>query len=120
MTARKDGKGENFMNCYTIRKWRKNRKNTGALLELSFYDEEREEWRNALANVPFAANYAGMEADEKPATVCKVKDGVLTLQCTVYDDYFDEKPKAKKAAKKTAKKPQSETEDEDEDEEEPF
>lgn len=112
------------MNCFTIRKWRRNRKNTGALLELSFYDEEREEWRNALANVPFAANYAGMEADEKPATVCKVKDGVLTLQCTVYDDYFDEqaervaKKTAKKAAKNTAKKPQAETEDEDE--EDPF
>jgi hypothetical protein len=114
------------MNCFTIRKWRKNRKNTGALLELSFYDEEREEWRNALANVPFAANYAGTEADEKPATMCKVKDGILTLQCTVYDDYFDEqaervaKKTAKKAAKKTAKKPQAETEEDDEDEDEPF
>lgn len=115
------------MNCFTIRKWRRNRKNTGALLELSFYDEEHEEWRNALANVPFAANYAGMEADEKPATVCKVKDGVLTLQCTVYDDYFDEqaervtKKTAKKAVKKTAKKPQAEAEDcDDEDDDIPF
>lgn len=103
------------MNCFSIRKWRKNRKNTGALLELSFYDEEREEWRNALANVPFAANYAGMEADEKPATMCKVKDGVLTLQCTVYDDYFDEQAGRIKEKKKAAKKAKpAAVEDEDE------
>jgi hypothetical protein len=82
---------------YTIRKWRKNSKGTGAILSLSCYDEASETWANVKANVQFASNYAGKSKDEKPATLAKLdKDGNLWICCTQKDDGFNaqaEKPK---------------------------
>ena len=85
---------------YTIRKWRKNSKDTGVILSLSCYDEASETWTNVKANVQFASNYAGKSEDEKPATLAKIdKGGNLWICCTQKDDGFDaqaEKPKKKK------------------------
>lgn len=109
------------MKCFSARKWRKNRKNTGALVELSLYNEDKEAWENALVNIPFAAQFAGVADDEKPAAMCAVKDGLLTIKIYQYDDYFDEQagrvesvPK-RAAKKKAARKPTDADDDEDDD-----
>ena len=96
---------------YSITKWRKNSKGTGVIVQLTHYDDASETFTNVKANVQFAANYAGKDADEMPATTAKIdKDGRLWLCCTRFDDYnpdtvykdkanakadAEEKPKAK-------------------------
>ena len=87
---------------YSITKWRKNSKGTGVIVQLTHYDDQSETFTNVKANVQFAANYAGKNADEMPATTAKIdKDGRLWLCCTRFDDYVPEskraedKPKAK-------------------------
>ena len=89
------------MRLYNVRKWRYNSKKTGALVDLSCYDEEAEKWLNIKAHIPFASEYAGKDADELPATLCMVKDGVLIIKCRVFDDYT---PQAREADEKDAKK----------------
>lgn len=77
------------MKCFKARKWRGNSKNTGALVEVSLFNEEAQQWENALVNIPFAAQYAGVEDDKKPAAMCAAKDGVLIVKIYKYDNYFD-------------------------------
>lgn len=73
---------------YSITKWRKNSKGTGVIVQLTHYDDESETFTNVKANVQFASNYAGKNADEMPATTAKIdKDGRLWLCCTRFDDY---------------------------------
>lgn len=107
------------MKCFNARKWRRNRKNTGALVELSLYNEDKEAWENALVNIPFAAQYAGVEADERPAAMCAVDKGVLVIKVYQYDDYFDEQAGRvesvpKRAAKKKATRESAAEADDDE------
>ena len=96
---------------YNITKWRKNSKGTGVIVQLTHYDDASETFTNVKANVQFAANYAGKDASEMPATTAKIdKDGRLWLCCTRFDDYVPEtkpaedKPKAKGKAKAKPKK----------------
>lgn len=108
------------MKCFNARKWRRNRKNTGALLEVSLYNEDNEAWENALVNIPFAAQYAGVNADERPAALCAVQDGGLTIKVYQYDDYFDEQAGRvesvpKRAAKKKATRERAENADDEDD-----
>lgn len=101
--------------CYSITKWRKNSKNTGALLSLGCYDEESEQWFNVKANVQFAANHAGKDADELPAAVAKIdKEGNLLVKVRVFDDYV---PTQNNAKKKNARRSEEtlETCDDDDD-----
>lgn len=81
------------MAIFSIRKWRKNSKGTGAIVEMSYYDEASEKWLNVKANVPFAENYAGKNEDERPAALCGIgKDGeTLTIKVYRFDDYVPEK-----------------------------
>lgn len=83
---------------YNVRKWHYNSKKTGAFIEMSCYDEESEKWLNVKAHIPFASEYAGK--DEKPATLCMVKDGVLVIKCHLFDNYT---PQAREADAKEAK-----------------
>ena len=92
------------MKCFNARKWRKNRKNTGALVEVSLFNEDTQQWENALINIPFAAQYAGVSDDEKPAAMCAAKDGVLTIKIYQYDDYFDEQAGRIESVPQRAKK----------------
>ena len=128
---------------YSINKWRKNSKGTGALIELSCYDEETEKWHNVKAHVRYASTFG--EDDEPAAAAAVNKSGELVIKCYRYDNAFDkdgEVEKSVKAAKKKAeepadvpakKKPKTETRttrnggrvevvegDFDDDEEEPF
>lgn len=96
---------------YNITKWLKNSKGTGVIVQLTHYDYASETFTNVKANVQFAANYAGKDASEMPATTAKIdKDGRLWLCCTRFDDYVPEtkpaedKPKAKGKAKSKPKK----------------
>lgn len=93
---------------YSITKWRKNSKGTGVIVQLTHYDDASETFTNVKANVQFAANYAGKDADEMPATTAKIdKDGRLWLCCTRFDDYVPEAKPAEQcdgiAAKEKAK-----------------
>lgn len=92
---------------YSITKWRKNSKGTGVIVQLTHYDDASETFSNVKANVQFAANYAGKNADEMPATTAKIdKNGNLWLCCTRFDDYnpnAEEKPKANAKGKKKEK-----------------
>lgn len=89
---------------YSITKWRKNSKGTGVIVQLTHYDDASETFTNVKANVQFAANYAGKDADEMPATTAKIdKDGRLWLCCTRFDDYVPETKPAEKEPKAKAK-----------------
>lgn len=106
---------------YNITKWRKNSKGTGVIVQLTHYDDASKTFTNVKANVQFAANYAGKDASEMPATTAKIdKDGRLWLCCTRFDDYVPEtkpaedKPKANGKAKEKPKK------DDDGDDDIPF
>lgn len=85
---------------YNVRKWHYNSKKTGVFIELSCYDEASEKWLNVKAHIPLASEYAGKDEDEQPATLCAVKNGILTIKCKVFDDYT---PKAQEADKKEAR-----------------
>lgn len=102
------------MAIFSIRKWRKNSKGTGAILDLSYYDEKEKKWVNSKAHVPFAEAYAGKDAADIPPTLCKIsKAGYLVIQCTKFDDYvFNTTPKGVPKGKEKA--------NEETDEESPF
>lgn len=73
---------------YSITKWRKNSKGTGAIVQLTHFDPDTEEFTNVKANVQFASNYAGGENDRVPASLAKIdKNGDLWIRCTRRDDY---------------------------------
>lgn len=95
---------------YNITKWRKNSKGTGVIVQLTHYDDASETFTNVKANVQFAANYAGKDASEMPATTAKIdKDGRLWLCCTRFDDYAPEatQPETKQKANKQKAKPKA-------------
>ena len=71
---------------YNVRKWHYNSKKTGVFIELSCYDEEAEKWLNVKAHIPLASEYAGKDEDGQPATLCAVKNGVLTIELA--KEYF--------------------------------
>lgn len=105
---------------YNVRKWHYNSKKTGAFIELSCYDEAAEKWLNVKAHIPFASEYAGKDADEVPATLCMVKDGVLTIKCKVFDDYTPKAQETDKKEAKNAKKAKEKKEKPEADEDEDF
>ena len=99
---------------YSITKWRKNSKGTGAILQLTHYDDESKTFTNVKANVQFASNYAGKDADEMPATTAKIdKDGRLWLCCTRFDDYNPNATEEKKEKGKGKAKGKKPTDDDD-------
>ena len=107
------------MAIFSIRKWRKNSKGTGAIVEMSYYDEAAKKWLNVKTNVPFAENYAGKNEDERPAALCGIgKDGeTLTIKVYRFDDYVPEKretrgeEKSAKSEKGASKERNAKTDD---------
>lgn len=87
---------------YNINKWRKNSKGTGALIELSCYDEDNEKWYNVKAHVLFASTFG---EDDNPAAKCAVdKNGDLVIKCFRYDNAFDKKGEVEKTVKEAKAK----------------
>jgi hypothetical protein len=99
------------MAIYNLRKWRKNSKGTGAIVEMSYYDEAADKWLNVKANIPFASNYAGKNEDERPAALCAANGDTLTIKVYRFDDWQPEAQATttsnsnKKASKKNARAP---------------
>lgn len=117
------------MITYFLRKWHHSKDKKGAVVDVSVYDEDLNDgeggWRNAKIYVPYAANFAGLEEDEKPVAMAKAKGPILTIQLTEYDDYFDEqKDRISKAEKTTTagkkKKKKALTPIDDDEEDIPF
>lgn len=106
---------------YSITKWRKNSKGTGAIVQLTHYDDASETFTNVKANVQFASNYAGKNADEMPATTAKIdKNGNLWLCCTRFDDYVPESKPAEEKTKAKGKGKPTRQRVEDGDDDVPF
>lgn len=72
---------------FNITKYRVNSKNTGAIVTLTHYDAEKKTFSNVKASVRFASQFAGKNADELPASMCQVKDGVLWIKVTRLDEF---------------------------------
>lgn len=100
---------------FKINKWHKGKSGKGYVVELCFYDEEREKWRNAKVYIPDASQYAGSD-DAKPAALAGVvhpQTGgeLLVIKCYRKDNYTgtrrDEDGEACDgvAARETKKKP---------------
>ncbi|MCQ2398882.1 MAG: hypothetical protein MJ072_00045 [Clostridia bacterium] len=87
---------------YNINKWRKNSKNSGAIIELSCYDEEKQTWSNVKLSVRFASEYGD---GDNPAAKCAVdKNGDLVIKCFRYDNAFDKKGEVEKTVKEAKAK----------------
>ena len=87
---------------FNITKYRKNSKDTGAIVTLTYYDQATGSFENVKASVRYASTLAGKSPDEMPASSCMIKDGALWIKVTRLDEF---KPALDKQEKKDEETP---------------